>query len=126
MNEDQGRPLTRKAYREQQSKNQGWRKLAEWKADRSNEQDSQIDLHSHDTNLDQEPLISRSRKRNVEEAPQDELVEGQPLTREQSLANDKMTLAEEKTQRLKTKLNRVILGLVVLIVIVYLILFFIG
>lgn len=43
-----------------------------------------------------------------------------------SLAMDKETLAEEKSQRLAKRLNIAIAVLVVLIVVVYLVLFFVG
>lgn len=107
MNDDH--QMTRREYREHNELNG---------ADSQSTIDSQTDLRTNyatgESNLDQSPLLSRHDG------------ETEPLSRRDSLEQDKATLAEEKTQQLKKKLNKVIIGLVIAIVLVYLVLFFVG
>lgn len=110
---DNHHPLTRKEYREQQ-------------AERQDSQRSSRIFHrgADQTNIDDQPLIRHS---DEGQADSDGFQRDNPnLTREESLANDKATLTEEKTNHLKSKLNKVIVILVILIILVYLILFFVG
>lgn len=116
MNDDH--QMTRREYREQQSE----------QAENGSEtiDHSRFDYRTrHERgrlNLDHEPLIDRSTP-DMQETLTDQ---DDQVTREESLANDKAMVAEEKTQHLKNKLNQAILGLIVAIILVYLILFFVG
>lgn len=110
--------MTRREYREQQSE-----RVAKEVEKAGQHRFNYRRQHEQSTlNLDHEPLIDHPTS-DLQEPLADE---EEQLTREQSLANDKATIAEEKTQHLKSKLNRVILGLIVAIILVYLILFFVG
>lgn len=85
--------------------------------------------------MDQEPT-SRSELRRQQRRPKQHSTSDHGpatpyadqvrLTREESLRLTKEKLANERSERLKHRLNWVILGLVVAIIIVYLILFFVG
>lgn len=110
--------MTRREYREQQAHHPG----KDAQALSEGRPSLQVDQGQEDANLDQEPLI----KRPIPDSEERRSPEEEPLTREQSLANDKAAIVEEKTQHLKSRLNRVIFGLIGAIIIVYLILFFVG
>lgn len=85
--------------------------------------------------MDKEPLTRReyqARQRHEQEQPasaaptSDAPTAGERPTREESLRLTKAKLKAERTANLKHRLNLVILGLVVAIVLVYLVLFFVG
>lgn len=67
-------------------------------------------------NLDDRPLIQKDSTN--QESPY--------LSREESLAAQQATITEEKTNRLRKKLNHIMVGLVIAIILVYLVLFFVG
>lgn len=123
---DNHRPLTRKEYREQQAERQEKQRPSRI-FDRPTDLDDErtnINRSAGQTNIDDQPLIRHSDEGQT--SSEDLHIDNPNLTREESLANDKATLTEEKTNHLKSKLNKVIVILVILIILVYLILFFVG
>ncbi|WP_295730127.1 hypothetical protein [uncultured Limosilactobacillus sp.] len=94
--------MTRREYREQHG--QGFKQPLETEKEHQQQ------------NLDDEPFIQA--------ASHDE--KALRKTREESLAEQKKILIEEKTNRLRKKLNRIIIGLLIVIILVYLGLFFVG
>ena len=107
--------MTRRQYREEQEKSSkdgnGSFRFDQW----PHHQNS-------DNNMDESPLLSRRHHEKQDDITEDEA----GLTRQQTLEEDKETIANEKTQQLKTKLNKIIIGLVLAIILIYLFLFFIG
>lgn len=102
-------PLTRAQYRRQMKQGRG---LFGHHQNEETTDETQPQVDS-----DQQPLSEQT-------APTDN--ESAVPNRAASLAMDKETVAEEKSQRLARKLNIAIAVLVALIVVVYLVLFFVG
>lgn len=94
--------MTRREYREQQEHR------LQQPLQHSDSQDQ--------ANLDDRPLIHKDSTK--QESP--------CLSREESLAAQQATITEEKTNRLRKKLNHIMIGLVIAIILVYLVLFFVG
>lgn len=65
-------------------------------------------------------------ERDADNFDDDQSDETDQVSRHEQLSIDHDTAEEEKTKRLKKKLNRVIIGLLIAIIIVYLVLFFVG
>lgn len=114
MNDDH--QMTRRQYREEQNK------VNQTELRSSSHYDQWLNHGNGDQNMDESPLLSSQHQENKA----DQVENNGDLTRHQTLEEDKETLALEKTQRLKNKLNKIIIGLIVAIILVYLFLFFVG
>ncbi|WP_093625659.1 hypothetical protein [Limosilactobacillus gorillae] len=73
----------------------------------------------------QEEMSRRRNRRQQSSAGQEPVTSGVQMTRQESLELAKKERQEAATKRLKRRLNWVIFGLIVAIIIVYLILFFV-
>ena len=104
---DEEKRLTRREYREQQER------------EKEERTQSIPDNEPDDDSSDDGEFVDDSNDDN-------QLVDDENLSREDQLALDHETEQEAKSNQLKHRLNLVIAGLVVAIVIVYLILFFVG
>lgn len=101
-NHDEDEPLSRQAYREAQRRANARR-------------------HEDDSRVGNDGLLHRHQEQAAEEDPVNNEVEDREFEYQQAHA----LTAEEKTARLKHRLNVAIAVLIVLIVLVYLILFFV-
>lgn len=68
----------------------------------------------------------QAQTNDVDNNPQEANEDTESMSRQAALANDYETAQEEKTQLLKHKLNIAITVLLILIMIVYIVLFFVG
>lgn len=99
-NHDQDEPLSRKAYREAQER-----------------------ANARHPSRDNDGLLHRPSREKTFQEPD---TAGQKAAESRESEFQKSLTPEEKTTRLKRRLNKAILVLIALIVIVYLVLFFVG
>lgn len=118
MNDDH--QMTRREYREEQER------ASSRNSDENPHTNRDAQFENSGNNMDESSLIfskhqNHDRNERFDEDPHDDVV-----SRHDILQEDKATLLNEKTQHLKIKLNKIIIGLIVAIILVYLFLFFVG
>lgn len=115
MNDDH--QMTRREYREEQER------ASSRNSDENphTNRDAQFENSGNESSLIFSKHQNHDRNERFDEDPHDDVV-----SRHDILQEDKATLLNEKTQHLKIKLNKIIIGLIVAIILVYLFLFFVG